>query len=557
MENNGKMIYDLASLRLPADMRHLLQCRHISVYDALVLLANTMNKVDGELKVRDKEMDAFMAKVLEIMHGGEGGAGEVTIRPSNGTVDRATLTAAFSEWLDRVVVTDLSIESPNENAEMKWRLKMQRNHSWDNGQPAFAEIDLSQLVNECKQSDVSALTWWTELSQHNIKVNVTDKKNKTSYLFDIPDVDKQSNTSGLMTPADKTKLDGIVFDTTHHILNVNGTNYKLTPVDVEVTVVGYEYSVPVITNFGYSEISAKGGGVIPKFKITQTYKIKYSNGTETVSEISSNRLQDARIQGFDVTFEYVNNDNLTVFTDEDGNVSTGASTTSIKNKVSTVTMYVTNRNDEGNHSAHESAAVYQAAAELALSNLVNTSNVNAAGSTITVPITVKTDGVVISDIVSTDNNVATATLNADGTAIVITVRKNEIVGQRRSCTITVNSNIGQRTIEVSQLGAVKEYYCYSGKAANMSDIPEDVTTGVSTKCSTNGATVITKSDTAGYRIHWVAVPSGYKITAEPRDSDNDPESFSSITRGDYTIYYVGSDDSGYIRTEYTWTVIKN
>lgn len=546
MESRGKLPLDISALKVPNDLRMLLQCRHLSVYDVLVILANTMNKVDGEWKVRDKEMEEFMAKVLEIISGG--GSGDVKVRPSDGTVDRASLTESFREWLDRVVVTDFRIERPDENAGKKWRLVLQRNHLWDNGQVAIAEIDLMPLVEAMKAVDVTETQWEATQQLDRVDVECYSKEDKKELMFRIPLVDKTGYMAGLMSPADKTKLDSFSFDTANNLLVVNGATYKLTPVDVEITVTGYGWEIPTVSNFGYNEIGANGGTVSPKFRIEQERITFYSNGTQKRDTLTATDMQEAALKGFKVEFE------SDADIDVNGDVTVNASTSGSRQKVATVTMYVENKSDEDGHSAFASTSVYQAAAEFALSNSVNTSNVAAAGATITVPILKKTNGVTITGITTTDDTVATAALNSAGNAVVITVKKNENVGQARSCTISVNSSIGIRTIAVTQVGATLEVYAYSGIAATTDDIPADLTTGAKTKMASNGGIVTTKSELEdGCRIHWLLLPDGYRVS-KVEDSDHDGVDVKTISVGGNTVYWIG--DTTYIVTSYDWTIIK-
>lgn len=221
-----------------------------------------------------------------------------------------------------------------------------------------------------------------------------------------------------------------------------------------------EWQAPVVSA-SYSNISANGGASSPTgVSFTQQVIRHYTDGSSVTDQATTEEKAQAQI-----TFSLSNQLEGADINAEGKVTYNTASASKIDRKVGDVTVIISNQGVQGT----KTIELKQTKASMSLS-LTSMSNISYNGANKTSVIT-KTDGVIISSVQSSDESVATASL--DGDTITVTIKKSE-VNAVRNCTISINDNVGfNLSISVSQAAApLQMYYGKMALEKNFADITQ-------------------------------------------------------------------------------------
>ena len=282
MDTIIRPVLDRCGLKLPANIKSLLNTRGLDVYDILQLIVNTVNKIvkanDGNIDKEEKFLGELMTKLNEWAN-----RQEANIEAVKNAIMNYIATGEFSPdgfitssecfeysfWVDiaNSLLTGGKIYAPgeegndyNDNGNLetgsRWVLRLDM---WSGG---YKWIDLERLVNNIQI-----------IMDENRGAVFQDNNNDFTEIGEIPFATEEEG--GLMRAADKKRLDEI------YIGKVSGGQDALY-IDGEVFVLQkyvkpeseYEYLTPRILGFSYEDISANGGTAHPYVGVDLQVKVK-------------------------------------------------------------------------------------------------------------------------------------------------------------------------------------------------------------------------------------------------------------------------------------------
>lgn len=304
------------------------------------------------------------------------------------------------------------------------------------------------------------------------------------------------------------------------VTNINTLTITVTQNKArEATIVSTEYSNPVIKSIVYNgNVSNEGEAASVKtLTFEQDVTYTWSNGETTTTTNSGNFTTG------DASFTYnLENSYNGGYVSSNGNVTANPSESSVEKNVGVVTPQVTWHGKTSNNTTVK-ATVKQSAAVVKFSNNSTTYNksVSYEANSFSVSI-VKSSGVTIGTITVVPSAVASATY--DNNEISVSVNANNITSPRNAV-VTISTNIGNLTINITQEALVIQKYFYIGQTtdtlAGFASLSNSAIQSLVTKTNVNSGTkgtgTVAGIDVTNYYKHNVYLTGSIFFILVPSD----------------------------------------
>lgn len=294
----------------------------------------------------------------------------------------------------------------------------------------------------------------------------------------------------------------------------------------EATIISTEYGNPVIKSIVYNgNVTNEGEATSVKtLNFEQDVTYNWSNG-DTTSDVLYGNLSTQ-----DASFEYSIKDTYNGgYVSSNGNVTANVSQSATEKTVGIVTPQVTWHGKTSNNSTVKATIKQSAAVVKFSSNNSSTYNVNNftyEGDSFSVDIT-KSSGVSIGQITVNPDTAGSASYENEAITVDVSANPNT---SSRNITVTIATNIGNLTINITQQAFVVQKYFYVGQTTNtlsgFAELSNSAIQALATKTNVNNGTkgtgTIAGIDVTNHYKHnfattdsifFVLIPSNVNIAA--------------------------------------------